>query len=61
MSKKSKYFFIVCLFVLICSIFYTYYDTMILKRFEIFTSEDDIPSYPNFYQGIKDIIINYVQ
>lgn len=60
-DKKSKIFFIVLVAVLMGSIGYTYYETVVLGRFEIFLTEDEIPTYPDFFTGVVSLIQPYVQ
>jgi hypothetical protein len=61
MSKKTFIFFVVVFSVILISIIYTYYDTMILKRFDIFISEDDIPTYQGVLGDFYNLIYFYVQ
>ncbi len=60
-SKNSKIFFIILLFVVLSSIAYTYYDTMFLRRFDIFVSEDEIPTYSDLLGETKGLVDSYVQ
>jgi len=59
-SKKSKIFFLVVFFIFFLSTVYTYYDTMILGAFEVFTSEEDIPYGLDLLDKLKNIIRPYV-
>ncbi len=60
-EKKSKIFFIILLIIILFSIAYTYYDTLILRRFDIFVSEDQIPTYSDLTSEIRELINSYVQ
>jgi hypothetical protein len=51
-SNGSKAFFILISLFLFISIAYTYYDSIILKRFDIFTSEEEIPSYKDLLNDL---------
>ena len=60
-TQKSKIFFIVLLIIFFLSVAYTYYDTMVLRRFTIFTTEEEIPTYTDLFEKIKDFSISNVQ
>lgn len=60
-TQKSKIFFIVLLIIFFLSVAYTYYDTIVLRRFTIFTTEEEIPTYADLFEKIKDFPILNVQ
>ena len=60
-SKESKIFYVVVFLIVLFSIAYTYYDTMILARFDIFISEDEIPTYSDILTKSIELIETYVQ
>jgi len=61
MSYQSKIFFIFFLAILVFSVSYTFYDTLVLRRFDIFVSEDEIPTYNSILDQIKNLTRQYVQ
>ena len=60
-SRESKIFFSALLLVILVSILITYQKIIVLRKFDIFTSEEDVPSYTDIYSEIKDITSLYVQ
>lgn len=61
MTHQSKQFFIYLFFFTILSVVVTYYDTFLLNRFDIFTSEDESENISDGISGIKQIIQSYVR
>ncbi len=61
LEKKSKIFFVTLLILILFSIAYTYYDSMILRRFDIFVSEDEVPTYTDLWGEVKELFFSYVQ
>ena len=60
-SKSSKVFFIVLFTFFVVSLVFTYYDTMILKNFDIFEIEYDIPTFYDLLSEVMELISSYVQ
>lgn len=60
-SKKSKNFFLIVLLVFYASAVYTYYDTVVLKNFDIFLSEEEVPSYDDLLSKFRVSIGSYVR
>ncbi len=61
MKKESKIFFVVFFLFILASILFTYYDTIVLGRFSIFISEDDIPAYTDLVKRVTEPTSSYVQ
>lgn len=61
LSRGSKIFFIVVFIAVALSVAYTFYDTMILKRFDVFFLEEEIPTYRGIFSGLLDQAQTYVQ
>lgn len=60
-NKGSKIFFYFVFAFIFVSIAFTYYDTMILHRFDIFMSEEEIPSYIDIWESVRSLVNTYVQ
>jgi len=56
MNKGSKILFIVLLVVVLLCVVNIYANTVVYKKFQIFTSEEDIPSYPAIIDVIREKI-----
>lgn len=59
-NTKTKYFFLSLSVLIFLAVLYTYYDTLYLKRFDIFLSEDDVPTYSDFKLEIISLTKSYV-
>ncbi len=61
MTKESKIFFWIFFAVIFLAVVHLYYDTVVLHRFTIFTSEEDIPAYSDVLAEVKDSVRFYVR
>ncbi len=60
-NRQSQIFFAGLLILICAAVLVTFHDTMILKRFDIFVSEDQIPDYTDLFSEINTLIRSYVQ
>lgn len=60
-SNQSKTFFMTVFLVVFVAVIYTYYDTVVLKKFDVFLTVDDIPTYSEIFSEFALIIKEYVQ
>lgn len=61
MTKESKTFFAVFFIVIFFAVAHLYYDTIVLRSFTFFTSEEDIPAYSDILAELKDSVGSYVR
>ena len=61
MTRESKLFFLGLFILIAAMIIVTYFDTFILGNFTVFTSEEEIPEYPDLFSEIRAILQLYVQ
>lgn len=61
LNRESKIFFIVLFFIILSTIIFLYHDTLVLRRFDIFISEDEIPSYQSLSDEALELIGDYVR
>ena len=59
-TKESKIFFSFLLGILVLSVSYIYYDTIVLKHFNIFTTEEEIPAYIDLFEELKGFFTSNV-
>ena len=61
MDAHSRTFFSWLAIIIGCVLFVTYYDTMVLNQFQIFTTEEEVPEYTGAVNSFIDIVYSYAQ
>ncbi len=60
-TRESKIFFITLTVIVLFSVVYTYYDSIILRRFDIFVTEEEVPTYTDLWGEVQNLFYSYVQ
>ena len=61
MKAESKTFFAWLALIIGLVLLFNYYDTVVLKQFTIFTSEEAVPEYTGVVNSFLDIFYSYVR